>query len=111
MAGTSNRDMMSVQEAKLRLTELGQRRGTMAQSLVRPAVRAGALLLAGALAGRRFGSRRHEGFGASMASILSRVATTAAPLLIEQFVRGALGHIASRHGDQETTMNGSDEAP
>lgn len=99
MAGTTNRNLMSVQEAKSRLLELGQQKGSLANALARPAIRIGATLLAGAYLGHRLRSPRREQAAPSIVKVLSRAAATAAPLLVAQFVRGVMGHIGSRNDE------------
>jgi hypothetical protein len=99
MAGTTNRYLMSVQAAKLRLLELGQQKGLLANALARPVIRMGASLLAGAYLGHRLRSPRREQAAPSIVAVLSRAAATAAPLLVEQFVRGVMNRIESHNDD------------
>jgi hypothetical protein len=85
---------MSVQEAKSRLLELGQRKSSLAIALVRPALRGGAMLLAGAYLGRQLRNPHRDHSASSRVTLLNRAAATAAPFLVDQFVRGVMGHVA-----------------
>jgi hypothetical protein len=100
MAGTTNRNLMSVQGAKSRLLKLAQQNSSFANALDRPVIRIGATLLAGAYLGHRLRSpRRGEKAARSIVTVLSRVAATAAPLFVEQLVRGVIGHLESHTDD------------
>jgi hypothetical protein len=57
MAGTQDRTLTTVAEAKARLLELGQRPAEPHTLLGNPIVRAGILLAGGVLLGRAFGKR------------------------------------------------------
>lgn len=102
MAGPPNGSLMSAADAKARLRELGARNSAAAALLGNPAVRAGAFLLGGLLLGRVVGGRGKEGAGTSLRRMAMRAGLAAAPLLVEQFVRGLASHAPrpSRHSTE-----------
>lgn len=87
MAGTPNGKLTSVSEAKSRLRALGERRPAISAALSSPAVRIGAIVLAGALLGRRWRRRDRTGVASALRRAVVRTGLAAAPLLAEHLVR------------------------
>ncbi len=97
MAGTPDREVMSVREAKARLLAPARESGGIFGLLSSPLVRGGALLLLGAALAHRFRARSKGDFAAAVIGSLTRAGMAAAPLLIGQFVRGVAGRVAAQH--------------
>jgi len=95
MAGTTNRNLMSVQEARSRLLELGRPKDSRAGALGGPVARLGLAALIGAYLGHRLSRRGSETRTTSFAGVVGRAASTAAPLLVAQFIRGVVGQVGS----------------
>lgn len=98
MAGPPNGNVRSLGDAKTRLLELGRVESPSAKLFGSPAVRAGALLVAGALLGRMLGRRGKDGAGASFRGTVMRAGLAAAPLLVEQFIRALSERAVSHNG-------------
>lgn len=91
MAGTSDGKPLTQAEAKARLLALGQPQSGVARILGSPLAQAGALVLGGIVVGRFF-ARRRPGTGASLGDLALRAGAAAAPLLVQQFIRGVTRH-------------------
>lgn len=87
MAGSPDRKLMSVEEAKLRILELGITRESPSGILGNPIFRSIALVIGGALVGRLFRKRDKSGAKAPLLSVLSRSFAAASPLLIAQLLK------------------------
>lgn len=103
MAGTPNRQLISVEEAKLRLRDLARGRSLAGRLLTSPLVSLGALVIAGAWLGSR--ARRGEGRSllASLASTVTRTGLASAPILAEHLAR-SLSHRSARLTPVDTSM-------
>lgn len=92
MAGTPDRNLMSVADAKARLLEFGAHPSGLGNPLANPVVLAGAAVIVGVIVARRLVPRSRQSPPASLLSLLSQAGAVAAPLLVEQFVRGIASH-------------------
>jgi hypothetical protein len=99
MAGTKNRNLMSVQEARSRLLEFGRQRDSVASTLGGPILRLSLAALVGAYLGHRMSRQENRTSHSSVVSVIGRAATTVAPLVIAQFVRSVMGPTGS-HADK-----------
>lgn len=111
MAGPPNGNVISPAEAKRRLLELGNNESLSSKLLGSPVARAGLLLVGGALLGRLIGRRGKGGAGASLRRAVLRTGLAAAPLLVEQFVRGMSTHTDKSNGRQARSASGGTESP
>lgn len=98
MAGTTNRNVISVQEAKTRLLAAGEK--SAASTLARPIIRMGAALLAGAYLGHQLRKPRRDQAASSVAILLRHVTSAVAPLLVEQIIRAVTGDTTSAKDDE-----------
>ncbi len=87
MAGAPDRKLMSVEEAKLRILELGIRRDAPSGILGNPLFRSTALVICGALVGRLFRKRDKGGSNPPLLSVLAQSIAAASPLLISQLLK------------------------
>ncbi len=87
MAGAPNRKLMSVEDAKLRILELGIRRDAPSGILGNPLFRSTALVICGALVGRLFRKRDKSGANPPLLSVLAQSFAAASPLLIAQLLK------------------------
>ena len=99
MAGKTNGNLMSVQEARSRLLEFGRQRDSAAISLGGLILRLGLAAMVGAYLGHRLSHGENQKSHSSMVNIIGRALTTVAPLLIAPFVRRVMGHAGS-HNDE-----------
>lgn len=103
MAGTTNRQLMTLEDAKSRLLELDQHKSSLSNTLAGPIVRISAGLLVGAYLGHRLRRPRKEPPAHSIVRLISRAAATAAPMLVEHFVRAVMGRDESCPEDDVQT--------
>jgi hypothetical protein len=95
MDRSQNGQPLTVAGAKSRIIELGRSRSPVARVLRNPFACAGILMIGGAVAGRLLG-RRSRNDRASLVRLAIRAGTAAAPLLVQQLVRGVTKRAAER---------------